>query len=77
MSKLEQIGLVVTNRQQSTVMVSVQRQYKHPVYGKMLSKTKIYMVHDENNTARVGDKVLIKETRPLSAKKHWMLKAIL
>lgn len=77
MAKLEQIGLVVKNKQQQTVMVSVKRQFKHPIYGKTLAKTKIYMVHDEANTAQVGDKVLIKETRPLSAKKHWLLKAIL
>lgn len=77
MSKLEQIGLVVTAKQEKTVMVSVKCQFKHPIYGKILSKTKMIMVHDAANEAKVGDKVLIKETRPLSARKHWFVKTIL
>jgi small subunit ribosomal protein S17 len=77
MSKTEQIGIVVRNKQINTIMVSVKRQFKHPLYSKMIAETKTYMVHDENNLANVGDTVLIKETRPLSARKYWLLKEIL
>jgi small subunit ribosomal protein S17 len=77
MAKREQIGIVVRSKQSNTIMVSIKRQSKHPIYSKMIIESKTYMVHDENNIANVGDKVLIKETRPLSAKKHWLLKEVL
>jgi len=77
MAKTEQIGIVVKTKQDKTIMVSIKQQFKHPVYSKIIVQSKTYMVHDENNSANVGDKVLIKETRPLSAKKHWLLKEVL
>ena len=59
-----------------TVVVLVEERYKHSLYGKVLRRTKKYKVHDENNTAHVGDLVEIMETRPLSATKRWRLTRI-
>jgi small subunit ribosomal protein S17 len=56
-----------------TVVVSVERRFAHPLYGKQVTRHKKYYAHDEQNEARVGDVVQIKETRPLSKKKRWRL----
>lgn len=66
-------GRVVSNKMNKTITVAVDRQVKHPIYGKFITKTKKYMAHDENNDAGIGDLVTIAETRPLSKLKKWRL----
>jgi small subunit ribosomal protein S17 len=70
-------GKVISNKMQKSVVVSVERQVKHALYGKYIKKTSTFMVHDENNDAKEGDTVLIMETRPLSKRKRWRLVEIL
>jgi small subunit ribosomal protein S17 len=67
------IGIVVSTKMNKTVTVTVERQVAHPLYRKYFTKTTKYLVHDENSTAGLGDKVLIMETRPLSKYKRWRL----
>jgi small subunit ribosomal protein S17 len=64
-------GTVVGDRTEKTVVVSVERQLAHPMYGKQVRRRKKYHAHDENNEYRVGDIVRIEETRPLSKLKRW------
>uniref|UniRef100_A0A7V4JQA2 Small ribosomal subunit protein uS17 n=1 Tax=Thermodesulfobacterium geofontis TaxID=1295609 RepID=A0A7V4JQA2_9BACT len=71
------IGTVVSDKMDKTVVVMVETLVKHPLYGKYIKRRKKYMAHDENNECRVGDKVLIEETRPLSRKKRWRIRQIL
>jgi len=66
-------GYVVSDKMDKTVVVEVEDRVKHPLYGKVLRRTSKVKAHDENNTAGVGDLVLIMETRPLSATKRWRL----
>jgi small subunit ribosomal protein S17 len=73
----ERTGKVVSNRMDKTITVAVDRQTKHPIYGKFITKTTKYMAHDEENTANEGDVVQIKSTRPLSKRKTWRLSEIL
>ena len=77
MAKKERIGTVVSNKADKTIVVSVQMRYQHPKYGKTLIKSKKYMAHDELNTCKSGDIVLLEESRPLSKNKKWRLKEIL
>jgi small subunit ribosomal protein S17 len=70
-------GTVVSDVQDKTIVVRVDRRTTHPLYGKSLRVSKKYHVHDESNEANVGDTVLIVETRPLSKLKHWRLAEIL
>jgi small subunit ribosomal protein S17 len=77
MAKKERIGTVVSNKADKTIIVSVQMRYQHPKYGKTLVKSKKYMAHDELNTCKSGDIVLLEESRPLSKNKKWALKEIL
>jgi|TARA_Y100000589_G_C26732618_1_gene458349 small subunit ribosomal protein S17 len=77
MSKKERIGIVVSDKADKTIVVSVQTRYAHPKYGKILLKTKRYMAHDEDNTCNSGDVVLLEESRPYSKNKKWALKEIL
>jgi small subunit ribosomal protein S17 len=74
MAKKERIGTVVSNKADKTIVVSVQMRYQHPKYGKTLVKSKKYMAHDELNTCKSGDIVLLEESRPLSKNKKWTLK---
>jgi small subunit ribosomal protein S17 len=71
------IGKVVSHKMQKSMVVSVERQVKHALYGKYIKKTSTFMVHDESNSAKEGDVVLIMETRPLSKRKRWRLVEIL
>jgi len=71
------IGKVISNKMQKSMVVSVERQIKHPLYVKYVKKTSTFMAHDENNDAKEGDTVLIMETRPLSKRKRWRLVEIL
>ena len=64
-------GVVVSDKPEKTVIVSVERRFPHPLYGKQVKRTKKYHAHDENNEYQVGDTVRIVETRPLSKTKHW------
>lgn len=66
-------GRVVSDRMDKSITVAVDRQIKHPIYGKFITKTTKYMAHDEKNDANVGDTVLIMSTRPLSKRKSWRL----
>jgi small subunit ribosomal protein S17 len=69
----QRTGRVVSNRMDKSITVAVDRQIKHPIYGKFITKTTKYMAHDENNEAGIGDIVRIMETRPLSKLKRWRL----
>lgn len=77
MSLKKQIGTVVSNKMNKTIVVVVEKKLKHPFYSKTIVKRKRYMAHDEEEICSLGDKVLIKETRPLSKKKRWALETIL
>jgi small subunit ribosomal protein S17 len=70
-------GTVVSDRMDKTVVVAVERRTPHPLYGKMITRTKKYHAHDEANDARAGDIVRIVETRPLSRTKRWRVSEIL
>ncbi|MDQ3403453.1 MAG: 30S ribosomal protein S17 [Actinomycetota bacterium] len=70
-------GLVVSDKMEKTVVVALEDRKKHPRYSKVLRSTTKVKVHDEENTAGVGDRVLLMETRPLSATKRWRLVKIL
>ena len=70
-------GVVVSNKMDKTIVVAAKFKEKHPIYGKFISKTKKYHVHDEKNEANVGDTVQIMETRPLSKTKRWRLVQII
>ncbi|GGJ98727.1 30S ribosomal protein S17 [Pilimelia anulata] len=66
-------GLVVSDKMDKTIIVEVEDRVKHPLYGKVLRRTSKLKVHDEQNVCGIGDRVLIMETRPLSATKRWRL----
>ena len=70
-------GLVVGDKMDKTAVVQVEDRVKHPLYGKVIRRTSKLKVHDEQNAAGVGDRVLVMETRPLSATKRWRLVEIL
>ncbi|GLY23355.1 30S ribosomal protein S17 [Micromonospora echinospora] len=70
-------GLVVSDKMDKTVVVEVEDRVKHALYGKIMRRTSKLKVHDEQNAAGIGDRVLIMETRPLSATKRWRLVEIL
>lgn len=67
------VGTVVSDKMDKTIVVAVESRVRHPLYGKTLKRTKRLKAHDENNEARIGDKVQIGETRPLSRDKRWRL----
>tara|TARA_R110000868_G_scaffold411716_1_gene707954 strand:+ start:4930 stop:5205 length:276 start_codon:yes stop_codon:yes gene_type:complete len=69
----ERTGRVVSDKMDKSISVAVDRQVKHPIYGKFITKTTKYMAHDENNEAGIGDTVRIMSTRPLSKRKTWRL----
>ena len=72
----ERSGIVVSNKMEKTIVVSIENRITHKKYGKVISRTKKYKVHDEENQCQIGDVVTIIETRPLSKTKHWNLKII-
>ncbi len=72
-SRKVRVGKVVSDKMDKTIVVAVERSTRHPLYGKIIRKTKKYKVHDEENACRIGDKVRIMETRPLSKDKRWRL----
>lgn len=76
-NKKQIVGLVVSNKMEKSISVSVERKIIHPIYGKYVKKTKKFMAHDENNECNEGDTVKIIESRPLSRKKRWNLVEII
>ena len=70
-------GLVVSDKMNKTIVVQVEDRVKHPLYGKVMSRSERLKVHDENNDAGIGDRVSVMETRPLSATKRWRLVEII
>jgi len=71
------VGTVVSDRMDKTIVVLVQRLVKHPLYQKYVRRRARYKAHDEKNACRLGDRVLIMETRPLSREKRWRVKEVL
>jgi small subunit ribosomal protein S17 len=67
------LGEVVSNRMQKTITVKVERRLRHPVYERVVKRSKKFHVHDEHNQCQIGDQVRIIETRPLSKTKRWRL----
>ena len=70
-------GIVVSNKMDKTAVVSVEDRFKHPLYGKVVRRTSKLKAHDEANDCGIGDRVLLMETRPLSATKRWRVVEIL
>lgn len=73
----EREGVVVSDKMDKTVVVAVSRRVRHPLYGKTITRTEKYKAHDEENSAHVGDRVRIMETRPLSKEKRWRVVEVL
>jgi small subunit ribosomal protein S17 len=71
------VGTVTSDKMQKTVVVKVDRMAKHPLYGKPVLRSKNYMAHDEEGSCRIGDRVRIEETRPLSRRKRWKVVEII
>jgi len=67
----EKVGLVTSNKMQKSVVVTVERQTTHPLYKRVVRRSKNFLAHDEKGECRVGDTVRIRETRPLSRRKRW------
>ena len=72
-SRKERVGIVTSNKMDSSITVSVERRMKHPLYGKFVKQTSKFMAHDAKNDCNIGDTVRIMETRPLSKRKRWRL----
>ena len=71
--RAEQLGRVVSDKMDKTIVVAVESRFQHPVYKRVIRRTKKYKAHDEENTCQVGDTVRIRETRPISKHKRWRL----
>ena len=70
-------GRVISDKMDKTVVVAIEDNIRHPLYGKIVKRTVKIKVHDENNTCGIGDRVMVMETRPISKDKHWRLVEIL
>lgn len=84
MSEIEQrgirktrVGVVVSDKTDKTIVVSIKTRVRHPLYGKIMNRTTKLKAHDENNECGIGDTVRVMETRPLSREKHWRLVEII
>jgi small subunit ribosomal protein S17 len=75
-TKSEKTGVVVSNKMTKSIVVAVEWQVRHGLYGKTERRTSKFMVHDEKGDAKIGDIVAIVETRPMSRRKRWALKTI-
>jgi small subunit ribosomal protein S17 len=73
MAKVEIVGKVVSNKMAKSVVVTVERQVRDGVYGKQLRLTSRFMAHDEQNEAKVGDRVALVQSRPMSRRKRWVV----
>jgi small subunit ribosomal protein S17 len=69
-------GIVVSDKMDKTIVVTIEQRAKHPLYGKIITKNRRLKAHDEENSAGVGDRVRVMETRPSSATKRWRLVAV-
>ena len=69
----QKIGKVVSDKMHKTIVVAIEYNVKHPLYGKIVKRTYKLKAHDENNTCQIGDRVRVMETRPLSKDKRWRL----
>lgn len=72
----EVVGTVVSDKMQKTIVVKVDRRVRHGLYGKYVVRSRRFKAHDEKNDAKIGDRVLLLESRPLSREKRWVLKTI-
>jgi small subunit ribosomal protein S17 len=72
----EIVGIVVSDKMQKTIVVKVDRRVRHSLYGKYIVRTRRFKAHDEKNDAKIGDRVLLLESRPLSREKRWVLQSI-
>jgi small subunit ribosomal protein S17 len=72
-----QVGVVISTAMQKTITVAVDRLVQHPLYKKTLRRTSKFLAHDEQGACKIGDRVRIVETRPLSARKRWRVKEVL
>lgn len=72
-NRKSKIGQVVSDKMEKSIVVSVEQRVRHPLYKKYIKKTSTFMAHDEGNQGKIGDKVRIMETRPLSKRKRWRL----
>jgi small subunit ribosomal protein S17 len=77
MAVKQRVGVVVSDKMEKTVVVAIESRTSHPKYGKIVVRTKRYKAHDEENKCKVGDRVRIEETRPLSRTKRWSVVDIL
>jgi small subunit ribosomal protein S17 len=75
-AKSQVVGKVVSDKMMKTVVVAVERQERHPVYGKSQKRTSKFVAHDEGDEAKVGDTVTIAESRPLSRRKRWVVTGV-
>ena len=71
------VGQVVSDKMDKTIVVAIKTKVMHPLYGKTVNKTTKLKAHDENNECKIGDRVRVMETRPLSRDKHWRLVEII
>ncbi len=76
MAKVTKVGVVTSNKMDKTVVVAVERLVRHPLYKRSFKKTSTFMAHDEENRCRIGDRVRIVETHPLSKRKRWRVTEI-
>jgi small subunit ribosomal protein S17 len=72
-----EIGIVVSDKMDKTITIQVERKIQHPIYKKYIKRYTTYKAHDEKNACKVGDKVMIVESRPLSKTKRWNVKQII
>ena len=77
MSLKQKIGIVVSDKMDKSAVVAIDIKYKHNLYGKIMAKTKRYLIHDPENRCKIGESVLVQEHPPVSAKKRWILKTVL
>ena len=77
MAKVEIVGRVVSNKMAKSVVVTIERQVRDGVYGKQLRLTSRFMAHDENSEAKVGDRVALVQSRPLSRRKRWVVTRVI
>lgn len=77
MAVKERVGVVVSNKMDKTVVVAIENRSPHPKYGKIMVKTKKFKAHDQENQCQEGDRVRIRESRPLSKTKRWVVAEIL
>lgn len=76
MALKEKVGVVVSTKMEKTIVVLVENKFRHPRYSKTVVRTKRYLAHDETSQAKLGDKVILLQSRPISRHKHWVLKQV-